>query len=40
MPLVRIDVLEARTDAELAAIGEGVHDALVEAIGIPKLDRF
>jgi phenylpyruvate tautomerase PptA (4-oxalocrotonate tautomerase family) len=40
MPLVRIDVLEGRTDAQLAALGDGVHRALVEAIGIPPDDRF
>ena len=40
MPLVRVDVLETRTGEDLAAIGNGVHDALVEAIGIPPQDRF
>jgi 4-oxalocrotonate tautomerase len=40
MPLIRIDVLEGRTEAQLAAIGDGVHRALVETIGIPVLDRF
>jgi 4-oxalocrotonate tautomerase len=40
MPLVRIDVLERRSDADLAAIGDAVHRALVETIGIPEQDRF
>jgi 4-oxalocrotonate tautomerase len=40
MPLVRVDVLEQRTDEDLAAIGDGIHRALVEAIGIPPQDRF
>lgn len=40
MPLVRVDVLEDRSDADLAAIGDGIHRALVEAIGIPEQDRF
>lgn len=40
MPLVRVDVLEDRTAEDLAAIGDGVHRALVEAIGIPPQDRF
>ena len=40
MPLVRIDALETRTDAEMAAIADGVHRALVEAIGVPRDDRF
>jgi phenylpyruvate tautomerase PptA (4-oxalocrotonate tautomerase family) len=40
MPLVRIDVLDRRPPEELASIGDGVHRALVEAIGIPPQDRF
>ena len=40
MPLVRIDVPESRSPEDLAAIGDGVHRALVEAIGIPEQDRF
>lgn len=40
MPLVRIDVPEGRSEADLASIGDGVHRALVEAIGIPPQDRF
>jgi len=40
MPLVRIDAPETRPAEDLAAIGDGVHRALVEAIGIPEQDRF
>ncbi len=40
MPLVRIDVLEEYTTEQKAALGDGVHRALVDAIGIPPLDRF
>jgi len=40
MPLVRIDTLEQYTTEQKAALGEGVHQALIEAIGIPPLDRF
>jgi phenylpyruvate tautomerase PptA (4-oxalocrotonate tautomerase family) len=40
MPLVRIDTLDGYTAEEKAALGDGVHRALVEAIGIPALDRF
>ena len=40
MPFVRIDVLEGRSPAQLAAIGDGVHRAMVEALGIPPHDRF
>jgi phenylpyruvate tautomerase PptA (4-oxalocrotonate tautomerase family) len=40
MPLVRIDSPDSRTTEDLAAIGDGVHRALIEAIGIPEQDRF
>jgi 4-oxalocrotonate tautomerase len=40
MPLVRIDVLPGRTPDQLGAIADGVHRALIEAIGIPEADRF
>ena len=40
MPFVRIDTLKGRSASELAALGEGVHRALVETIGVPPLDRF
>jgi len=40
MPLVRIDVLAGRTAEQLTAIADAVHDALVQAIGIPVADRF
>lgn len=41
MPLLRIDTLDsAYTPDQRAALGDGVHRALVEAIGIPALDRF
>ena len=40
MPLIRIDVIEGRSDTELAAIGDAVHTALVECFGIPQRDRF
>ena len=40
MPFVRIDLAEGKTAEELAAIGDGVHAALIDAIGIPKDDRF
>lgn len=40
MPLVRIDLSETRPPAERHAIADGVHQALVDAIGIPPGDRF
>ncbi|MFJ4655050.1 tautomerase family protein [Nocardia sp. NPDC088792] len=40
MPLVTIDAGPNRSAAVLRAIADGVHDALVAAIGIPPGDRF
>ena len=40
MPLVRIDVLEGRTDEELRRIGDSVHQALVEQLNVPERDLF
>jgi phenylpyruvate tautomerase PptA (4-oxalocrotonate tautomerase family) len=39
MPLVRIDALRA-DQARLDALGRAVHEALVDAIGIPEDDMF
>lgn len=40
MPLVRIDVLPGRTPEQRAAIGDGVHRAMVDTISVPAADRF
>jgi phenylpyruvate tautomerase PptA (4-oxalocrotonate tautomerase family) len=40
MPMVKIYVRKNRTDAELRAIGDGVHDALVAQANVPADDRF
>nr|WP_042188666.1 tautomerase family protein [Kibdelosporangium sp. MJ126-NF4]CEL18383.1 4-oxalocrotonate tautomerase [Kibdelosporangium sp. MJ126-NF4]CTQ97866.1 4-oxalocrotonate tautomerase [Kibdelosporangium sp. MJ126-NF4] len=39
MPFVRIDALRADSE-RLDALGRAVHDALVDAIGIPPDDKF
>lgn len=39
MPLVRIDLLRGKTEAQRLAIAEAVHRALV-SIGVPEDDRF
>ncbi|MFD5231527.1 tautomerase family protein [Streptomyces qaidamensis] len=39
MPFVRIDTLRAGPE-RLAALGDAVHDALTEALGVPPDDRF
>jgi phenylpyruvate tautomerase PptA (4-oxalocrotonate tautomerase family) len=39
MPLVRIEVLKGRPASERKQLQDAVHDALVEASGIPEDDR-
>ena len=39
MPFVRIDALNADAD-RLDALGQAVHEALIDTIGIPPDDRF
>jgi 4-oxalocrotonate tautomerase len=40
MPLVKIYTRRNKTDAELRAIADGVHDALVAQANVPVDDRF
>lgn len=40
MPLVRISVLRGRPAELRRRLGDAIHRALVETIGVPKLDRF
>jgi 4-oxalocrotonate tautomerase len=40
MPLVRIDLRKGKPPAYRAAIGDGVHRAMVETINVPVKDRF
>jgi len=40
MPLVRIDVIEGRKEAEISAIGDAVHASLVSTMNVPQRDRF
>jgi phenylpyruvate tautomerase PptA (4-oxalocrotonate tautomerase family) len=40
MPLVRISVIEGTSASRIAAIGEGIHRAMIETINIPPDDRF
>jgi phenylpyruvate tautomerase PptA (4-oxalocrotonate tautomerase family) len=39
MPLVRIEILEGRPAPDKKRLLQAVHDALVEACGIPDDDR-
>ncbi|HTP44484.1 MAG TPA: tautomerase family protein [Candidatus Acidoferrum sp.] len=40
MPLVRIDLLEGKPTSYVAAIGNSVHRAMVETLGVPERDHF
>jgi hypothetical protein len=40
MPLVEIDLLEGRSEAELDAISDAVHEAMVAVLDVPRRDRF
>ncbi|WP_042370670.1 tautomerase family protein [Streptacidiphilus neutrinimicus] len=40
MPLVRIDLADTRPPHTRRGIADGVHQALVAAVGIPAGDRF
>ncbi len=40
MPLVRIDLIEGKTDGYREQIGEIVHQAMIDCLKVPKDDRF
>lgn len=40
MPLVRVAVREGKSAQYRKALGDGIHQALIEAIEIPPQDRF
>ncbi|HEV3047612.1 MAG TPA: tautomerase family protein [Solirubrobacteraceae bacterium] len=40
MPAVQIDLLEGRTEDQLRAIGDAVHEAMVQTLAVPERDRF
>lgn len=40
MPLVRIDLIKGRPEAEVAAIGSAVHRAMVACLNVPDRDHF
>jgi len=40
MPLVRISLVKGKPEAYRRKVGDAVHRALVETIGVPPLDRF
>lgn len=40
MPIVHINLLEGRSQTYLKALGDAIHQALMETWGIPESDRF
>lgn len=40
MPLIRVDLYEGRSDAELAKLLDTMHDVMVEAFKVPVGDRY
>ena len=40
MPLLYVDLIEGRTPAEIQALLDAMHDAAVEAFGVPPRDRY
>ena len=40
MPLVRISLLRGKTDDYKKKVSEAVHQAMVETMNVPPLDRF
>ncbi|KQR77137.1 decarboxylase [Burkholderia sp. Leaf177] len=40
MPLVRISVVKGKSPAQLRAMADGIHQALVETYNVPLKDRF
>lgn len=40
MPLVRVSIRQGQAPAFRAAVGDGIHRAMVAAIDVPPLDRF
>lgn len=40
MPLLRVDVYEGRTDAELKAVLDALHRAMLAAFNVPVRDRY
>ncbi|GJM03574.1 MAG: putative tautomerase YrdN [Rhodomicrobium sp.] len=40
MPLIRIDVIEGRSDEEMKALLDAAHKAMLEAFKVPEGDRY
>jgi Tautomerase enzyme len=40
MPLLRFDVIEGRSEAEISKLLDAAHDAVVKALKVPVRDRY
>ena len=40
MPLMKFDVIEGRTDAEIKTLLDAAHRAMVAAFKVPERDRY
>jgi phenylpyruvate tautomerase PptA (4-oxalocrotonate tautomerase family) len=40
MPLLRIDLIEGRTDAEIKTLLDALHRAMLAAFAVPERDRY
>lgn len=40
MPFLRFDLIKGRSDAEIAALLDAAHDAMLEAFKVPARDRY
>ena len=40
MPLLKFDVIKGRTDAEISALLDAAHEAMVDAFDVPDSDRY
>lgn len=40
MPLIRFDVVEGRSDAQIQTLLDAAHRAMVTAFGVPERDRY
>jgi phenylpyruvate tautomerase PptA (4-oxalocrotonate tautomerase family) len=40
MPLLKIDVIEGRSDQEIETLLDAIHDAMVNAFQVPECDRY
>ncbi|KQP59387.1 tautomerase family protein [Methylobacterium sp. Leaf112] len=40
MPLIRFDLIEGRTEAELKTLLDAAHEAMLEAFRVPAGDRY